>query len=317
MTRFISNRILVKHASPSFNPMHGLEEPHESSFAATPPTHQDHISEGMTKPKAVNFSNSPERGIAKADHMSATFEPMAYHLGKKLNVPVPKTVVRTMPGAPSPKNNYQSNPELHSVQKRVNGIRLGDMDKSDKKEVLDNPDFHKIAMFDWMTGNSDRHANNIMYDPNEKQLHAIDNGAMAHYFNDRPHYGMDKNKNVINANANDNVQWNLQGIAKNQGTLPIPEDFKHAVLNSNPDEHKQVINQFTQHPNFEQGVKYRRGKTQNPNFYKAFGKDHAAIGEHIANHYGDRLNTLKRHFSDPNVKTMGDLYQRLYPPQLS
>jgi len=252
-------------------------------------------SAGMMKPHGVESDG--HSGVAKMDSSSATFEPLAYQLGKRLNVNVPKTVARQVKGKTS------------SVQDRVPGVSLDDLSPEQEKAVRNHPDFHKNSMFDWLTGNTDRHSGNSLYHADTNKVHAIDNGQMGSYFTQRPTY-QSQHKQVVNVDPQGNIDFNLR---ESNPDAPIPQDFRDAVTNADPDEHKALMQRFFSHPNFVQAVADRRKPTVDPHWYGALGNDTKGIGDHMAQHYGERLNTLKSHFANPDVRTMGDLYQRLYP----
>ena len=299
---FFANRIIF--ASIEFNPMHGLEEPHEASFAASKPISMKEMTTegdnpaGMMKPKGATFADGTH-GIVKTDSSSSIFEPMAYQLGKRLNVNVPKTVTRKIGS------------KAASVQQRVPGTTYENLNNDEQEHVRNHPDFHKNSMFDWLTGNSDRHHGNSMYDTEQDRVHAIDNGQIGSYFTHRPDFQSRKG-DIVNVDPQGNIDFNLR---ESNPSAPIPADFRDAVMKADPAEHQALMQSFLSHPNFQNAVNARKKNAVDPHWYTAMNGNGKDIGDHIASHYGDRLRTLKKHFGDDNVQTMKDLYGRLYPQQ--
>jgi hypothetical protein len=300
---------LIVTAANNFNAAKPFEGPEESSFATAPPVNQTKISDGQTEPIYHTFADGT-KGIAKHDGGSHTMEPMAYHLGKKLGVNIPTTVLRQYPDNTGKVHNF-------SIQKRVLGRPLTDLNTNEQRaEAMSHPDFHKQSIFDYLVGNDDRHHGNTMYEsPKNGQpakIHTIDNGAAFEYHRIGPTWKQTPEGHITLPADYSNTEANFKDGGLHH---PIPEDFRQAVLAANPAEHSGIIHQFVNHPNFPKAVKDTRrliagdGGPTNAYYNRMAPED---IKEYIKNHYEKRLNTLKAHFSDPNVKTMGDLHSRLF-----
>ena len=193
---------LIIFASPKFNPMHGFEEPHESSFATSEPHLEEIDSQSMMNPYLGHFNNN-QKGIVKMDPMSATFEPLAYHLGKKLGVNIPKTVTRqvTMPNDDNPIGNQYEGviPVTSSVQEKVRGLPYSNLSRQEQSVVLNHPDYHKMSMYDWLIGQPDRHGDNHLYDKENNRVHAIDNGYAFDYNSNLGEHQKDKDTGDIHS----------------------------------------------------------------------------------------------------------------------
>lgn len=298
--KFITNKILI--ASSEFDPGADLETPDDKAFASTPLREPGiKIDNGVTKPWGHTFQNG-DRGISKTDAVSHTFEPLAYQLGKRLHVSVPRTVLRMLP------HGITSLPALHSVQEKVHGKPFKELHNDMKRKAIDHSDYRKMAMFDWLTGNDDRHDGNFMYDHNRNQVHAIDNGFAGNYRTIMPEYSTTKDGHVINAHMSGHTGHNLYDT----GEHPIPEDFRKAITNTNPEEHAAIWARYLNHPTFDKMVAQRRiPPISQPQWYH--GVNNESVRQDLSKQYLARLSTLKHHFANPQINTMRDLYYSLYP----
>jgi hypothetical protein len=205
-----------------------------------------------------------------------------------------------------------------------------------------HPDAPAIGLFHFTIGNPDAHGANLGYD-NKGQLHAIDHGLMMDDY-DNPHYktsangmvtGVDEFSKKDNPNRNRSfVRMNLANMTHdNYGQpIPIPQHVRDAYTQSDPNEIIKIFNDATNHKNYmnqidnppgSPGVPKKgqppspedgdwdviRAYRNTPQFKRHVDKLRAKQQKAFSNRY----NTLRTHLSDPNVKTMEDLYSRLYP----
>jgi hypothetical protein len=335
---FYPEHKLLVTASSKFNPMHGLESPDEAKFATQLPRHQFPISTGVTAPMNHEYGDL-EHGIAKGDEASHVFEPLAYHLGKSLGVPVPKTVLRQFPAVPQtqidnytgkPKKRWQVDPNnpaaklrTFSVQQRVPGEPTDELSPRQKEAMMNHPDFHKMALFDWLTGNGDRHGGNTIWehhkDGRPNRVHAIDNGHSFGYHDAEANWKQSPEGHVTmptNYYKHKDVGYNTDANMTEAGLHhPVPQDFRQSILDADPEAHREIMSRFFNHPNFAKAVNQQRkaikaeGRPGN-SYYGNMALDE--IKQYMTNHYLQRLNTLKSHMANPEVRTMGDLHRRLF-----
>lgn len=303
--RFIANRII---AGPHFDPGKDLESPEDAQFATAPISKSTAIFNGISKPLGHEFANG-QHGISKSDAISRTFEPLAYHLGKQFHVSVPPTVLRKNQDEPTIAHGL---PTQYSVQQRVAGLPFEEINnKEDRAAVHAHPDFHKMALFDWMMANRDRHGGNFLYDKARNQVHAIDNGMAGDYRPRASNFQQTMpNGDIVNSHIEQDMDHNLKRSALSGGN--IPEDFRKAVTTADPAEHAALWARYMNHPTFDKMVSERQD-AMFPGHKLYPGVDKETIRQDMPRQYLARLATLKRHFADPNIRTMKDVYKKLYP----
>ena len=290
-------------STPAVNPSHLHESPSEAAFGVANvvsvvkmllPSEDD---AGMTQPYGVVFDDG-RNAVAKFDHASATFEALAYRLGLLIGLDMPLTVVRRIPGRP----------QACSVQIVVQGQPAAYLSETMERRAHGHPEYHAMAIFDWLVGNTDRHQYNYLYDAEADRIRVIDNGQMATFFERRPVYQM-RDGLVFAADELGNVDFNLREAPPSSR---IPADFRNAILGAQIDAHAQVMQLYLKHANFAKAIVARRKRRVDPNFYIAFGDDCNAIGDHIVKHYGERLTTLQHLFGLSRIQTVSDLHAALY-----
>jgi len=290
-------------SSPAINPLHDRESATEASFAVAGvvsvtklllPSGDD---AGMTQPHGVVFDDG-RHAVAKFDHASATFEVLAYRIGRLLDLAMPLTVTRRIPGRQS----------AASVQIAVQGQPAAHLSEAHQRRALAHPEYHAMTIFDWLIGNTDRHQWNYLYDAESDRIRLIDNGQMGTYFETRPVYQM-RDGLVFAADAQGNTDFNLREAVPG---APIPSAFRRAILAASPEEHAHILRLGLTHPNFAKALADRRKRRVDPNWYAAFSDDCAGIADHLVTHYGERLATLQRLFSRSPIATMSDLHAALY-----
>jgi hypothetical protein len=294
---FYANKIVLAQFKA---PLAHLEGPEESGFAQNYLNSKKPIPTGASDPYLHKFQEG--NVIAKEDPASVALEPLAYHLGKRLGVSVPRTSVRNLP-------NPVGVLKPHSVQEHVVGIPDKLVANQDFIDVRRHPSTQSMYLFDWLTGNSDRHDENAIYNDKTKTMHAIDNGALFDY--GYGGYGKTNEQgHLVDANVLGLINANL--TSKLDQSTPISEDFRKKILAADPNEHKSLIATVLNHPIWDQTIKHRKQEGAWASWYPGMKKEQ--INQAIINQYLRRLHTLKSHFSDPNVKTMFDLNSRLFTP---
>jgi hypothetical protein len=274
-----------EHSTPQTNPFHHIESPTERQFSNTEPHTIKRVSdftneETGRRPSFHIDANGNKTGVAKPYPRDSMMEPLVYQLSKHIAPGlVPTTVNRV----------HQTGPgtiEPHSVQQYVEPHP----DEAHYTDIRRHPDFPKIALLDYLTGNIDRHSGNVLHGKDDK-LHAIDNGLAF----DVQHEPEDiKNGNVENFADYSRIAKNLKHAATNKHD--IPQDMRQNIANMHPEHYM---------PYFDQLHNHRFANT-------ALSHSPLDWSEH-GQQFHDRVKTLQNHFADPNVKNMGDLYARLYP----
>jgi len=290
-------------STPATNPLYDIENSLEASFAVTNvvsitkmllPSGDD---AGMTQPHGIVFADG-RHAVAKFDHASATFEALAYRVGLMLGLDMPLTVVRRIPGRSG----------AASIQIAVQGQPAAHLSEALELKALTHPEYHEMAIFDWLIGNTDRHQWNYLYDAESDRIRLIDNGQMGTYFEQRPVYQM-RDGLVFAADDQGNTDFNLREA---RCDALIPARLRNAVLSAQLEQHVRLLRSGLSHSNFAKGVADRRKRRVDPNFYIAFGDDYLAIADHIVKHYGERLDTLKQLFALSRIRTISDLHAALY-----
>jgi hypothetical protein len=151
------------------------------------------------KKEVGTFFKPTKKSLAYRKHMNKNCtqtdrEVMSYQFSKALNFNVvPPTFYSTIKGKEG------------SEQFHVRGEEIGNLDRATQSHInyylfeteRMNQKLQKIAVFDIITGNTDRHQENLLYDEEKRNFHAIDNGLTfpennVGFFNPQkvlPYYG--------------------------------------------------------------------------------------------------------------------------------
>lgn len=240
--------------------------------------------------KWAQFGNG-SHGVMKDEARAMHLEPLMYQVGKRLDVNVPTTVTRNFGG------------KTYSVQRAVDGqmpYHFGNVTHL----VRDNPDFHKMALFDWLTGNTDRHDENYLIhdkDQGQHNIHAIDHNFGFKYFKDNEEGQLDP---LFNAHDLHGIQSQHRHINNNLRRInpaaPIPANFKEKLNSTSNGDFAQVLKSYLSHPN-AQGY-LDKVYTSVP---------HDQVRRELQNHFLTRLTQLRNHLNDPSVQSFGDLTPRI------
>lgn len=156
----------------------------EGSSWVSNPSNKSMIIKPASGAEEGNREHQDEIGLNKPDRLNSArrevlFHNMAHHLG--LGNYVPTTA------------GFEKNGEDYSAQEKVDGTNTRFLHyskhkhyKQALKDMHDSGDLHKMAIFDMLMGNNDRHKGNVMLNSKEPKLHMIDNGRSIDYRNDEP-----------------------------------------------------------------------------------------------------------------------------------
>jgi len=240
------------------------------------------VGQGINGARKIKIGN--KNYIAKHDPDSIRKEALAHEIGKEFGMPVPKTGIKLLP------HHETGEMAPHSIQEMVPGVTGGEYrrqmrDYDDFGDVIphlqSHPGMAKTVLGDYVLGNTDRHSENYMYDPRKNEVHAIDNGYAF-------------------SSSDDLHGITRSNLSQMDQDMEIPEDFRQGILNADPDKHADLIRQH--HANAHRGL---TGQEQQPH-------DIEYVNHSKVEPYLSRFNKMKTQMANPKVRTMGDLYKRLY-----
>ena len=304
MIHFIANSIISPPDPKIFHPGHTLESPEDKKFAQGTPIKRRDVGQGGNGAEHHFYPDKTE-AIAKSDPISVAVEPLARNI-RVGNEPIPPTSIRRYPNDAGEMTNY-------SVQQRVPGDTRFNLLRNQEKELLAHPQYHSAVLGAWLRGDEDMHDNNIMWDSETKTPYSIDNGLSFSYVkpDNTPTNQLDANGNVINSHKELWPQKTLAELAHHN--YSIPEDFRNEIMSENGLQNRlNIMQKYFNHKTFKDAIRENKETA-----FPSWGADYKApireVPEMIRKHYANHWNTLRNHFSDPNVKTFRDLYSRLYP----
>ena len=168
-----------------------------------------HAEGGFGANRAEQLDKQKKFGMLSHERLNAArrevlFHNMAHHLGLGSFVP-------TTSGFHKNGNDYSAQEMVAGLKPRdilnnwsKNGSKPGvhkDAFNRSIKDLHKSGDLHKMAIFDSLMGNEDRHGGNYLFDPDSKKIHLIDHGRALDYKqvegSTTPHYLEHAEKNQI------------------------------------------------------------------------------------------------------------------------